>query len=68
MEQLIEDYEKHEPLIGLLCLVSKNTRITRTNFLHLTNVCQKSIQVYIPKPPQNARFRTTGALQFEARQ
>ena len=23
---------------------------------------------YIPMPPQNARFRTTGALQFEARQ
>jgi hypothetical protein len=45
MEQLIEDYEKHEPLIDLLCLVSKNTRIMRTNFLHLTNIFQKQIQV-----------------------
>jgi hypothetical protein len=68
MNQLIEDYAKHEPLIDLLCISIEKYENSAHDFLYSTKACHKSIQVYIPKPPQNSRFRTTGALQFEARQ
>jgi len=46
----------------MVCLVSITTLIAQCG---LQNEVK---QHYIPKPPQNARFRMAGAIQFKARQ